>query len=92
MKALVLTFILIFSKFLSASDLILAEQTKISSSVLNEKRELLIKLPQNYQDNSENYPVLYVLHAQWDMLSTLSVLDLLDDQIPHFIVFENSSS
>jgi predicted alpha/beta superfamily hydrolase len=86
MKVLLFSLVLLYSQFSPASDLVLAEEVKLKSDSLREERNLLIKLPKQYHDNKTTYPVLYVLHGQWDMLSTLSVLDLLEDQIPNFIV------
>ncbi len=76
MKVLLFSFLLLCSLFSSASDLILAKQITLKSDSLGEDRNLLIKLPNQYYENSATYPVLYVLHAQWDMLSTLATLDL----------------
>ncbi len=86
MRVSFFSFVLLCSQFSYASDLMLAEEIKLQSNSLGEKRNLLIKLPKKYHDEDNSYPVLYVLHGQWDMLSTLSTIDLLEDQIPNFIV------
>lgn len=86
MRVLIFSFVLFCSQVSFALDLMLAEQVKLQSNSLGEERNLLIKLPKQYHKNDNSYPVLYVLHGQWDMLSTLSTLDLLEDQIPKFIV------
>ncbi|MFY8329045.1 alpha/beta hydrolase [Pseudoalteromonas sp. ZZD1] len=86
MRVSLFSFVLLCSQFSYASDLMLAEEIKLQSNSLGEKRNLLIKLPKKYHDEGNSYPVLYVLHGQWDMLSTLSTIDLLEDQIPNFIV------
>jgi hypothetical protein len=86
MRVLFFSFVLLCSQFSLASDLILAEEIKLKSNSLGEERNLFIKLPKKYHNEENSYPVLYVLHGQWDMLSTLSTLDLLEDQIPNFIV------
>ncbi|WP_105213076.1 MULTISPECIES: alpha/beta hydrolase [unclassified Pseudoalteromonas] len=86
MRVFIFSFVLLCSQFSFASDLILAEEIKLKSDTLGEERNLLIKLPKKYHDEDNSYPVLYVLHGQWDMLSTLSTIDLLEDQIPNFIV------
>ncbi|GIU49646.1 hypothetical protein TUM4438_33710 [Shewanella sairae] len=78
--------LLLFSPLLLADDLVLAKQAKLKSAVLAEDRNMLIKLPEHYHDSEGTYPVLYLLHAQWDMLSALSVIDLLAEQVPNFIV------
>ena len=86
MRSLFFIFALLVSTFSIASNLILADQVKIKSNILGGERQLLIHFPKQYSDNSNVYPVLYVLHGQWDMLSTISTIDLLEDQIPNFIV------
>ncbi|ACJ28674.1 Esterase, putative [Shewanella piezotolerans WP3] len=86
MRVLFFSLVLLCSKFSIASDLILAKEIKLQSKSLGEQRNLLIKLPKKYHNEENSYPVLYVLHGQWDMLSTLSTLDLLENQIPNFIV------
>lgn len=86
MRVLFFILVLLCSKFSLASDLMLAEEVKLQSNSLGEERNLFIKLPKKYHSEDNSYPVLYLLHGQWDMLSTLSTLDLLEDQIPKFIV------
>jgi len=86
MRVLVFSVVLFCSTFSFASGLMLAEEVKLQSNSLEEERNLFIKLPKQYHNEAKSYPVLYVLHGQWDMLSTLSTLDLLEDQIPNFIV------
>ncbi|MDO6508523.1 alpha/beta hydrolase-fold protein [Colwellia sp. 4_MG-2023] len=86
MRVLFFSIVLLCSKFSLASGLMLAEEIKLQSNSLGEERNLLIKLPKKYHNEDNSYPVLYVLHGQWDMLSTLSTLDLLEDQVPNFIV------
>ncbi|ALS98246.1 alpha/beta hydrolase [Lacimicrobium alkaliphilum] len=86
MRVLVLCAFLLLSYAVSASDLILARQVTLESKSLGEERELLIRLPDGYAPEKATYPVLYLLHGQWDMLPALSTLDLLADEIPDFIV------
>lgn len=86
MRIICLSLVLFFSQFSYSSDLVLAKQIKLKSKFLDEERNLLIKLPVHYGEEKATYPVLYVLHAQWDMLSVLSTLDLLENEIPDFIV------
>ena len=51
----------------------------INSEVLNEKRELLIYLPNNYSQHAEKaYPVLYLLDGQRNFSHTVGTLDLLN--------------
>lgn|SRR5690554_4460954 len=86
MKIIFFSLVLFFSQLACASDLVLAEQVKWKSTFLAEERNLLIKLPDAYEAGKAIYPVIYLLHGQWDMLSTLSTLDLMEDQLPDFIV------
>jgi len=49
------------------------------SKILDEKRELLISLPNNYQENTGlNYPVHYVLDGQRNLNHATGTLDLLN--------------
>ena len=51
----------------------------INSEVLNEERELLIYLPNNYSQHAEKaYPVLYLLDGQRNFSHTVGTLDLLN--------------
>ncbi|AWF80877.1 esterase [Microbulbifer sp. A4B17] len=86
MKVLFLVLVSTFSIAVNASELVLAQKLKFESDFLGEKRTILVKLPEQYDVSDKKYPVLYVLHAQWDMLSTLSTVDLLEGQVPNFIV------
>jgi predicted alpha/beta superfamily hydrolase len=50
----------------------------IESEILQEKREIYIALPSDY--NSENtYPVLYLLDAEWYFQQTATVINSLSD-------------
>lgn len=50
-------------------------------------RNYFIKLPASYaEDDSRTYPVLYVLHGQWDMLPTVAANDVISDDIPELII------
>ena len=57
----------------------LSTMDSISSKILNEERELLVHLPNNYYENTElNYPVLYLLDGQRNLNHTAGTLDLLN--------------
>ncbi|TFH13167.1 alpha/beta hydrolase, partial [Candidatus Bathyarchaeota archaeon] len=43
----------------------LGELVQIQSSVLDEKRECLIMLPESYYGSNSRYPVLYILDANF---------------------------
>lgn len=86
MRILLFCLVVFCSQLASASDLVLAEQVKLKSTFLNEERNLLVSLPDDYEAGKATYPVIFLLHGQWDMLPALSTLDLLDGQLPDFIV------
>jgi predicted alpha/beta superfamily hydrolase len=86
MKYILISLFLLCPQFVFASDLVLAKQISIYSKVFNQQRNLLIKTPENYDQENSTYPVLYVLHGQWDMLSVISTLELLVNELPNFIV------
>lgn len=86
MKIILLTLLILYSNLASASDLVLATEVIVDSKYLGEQRKLLVKLPDGYARQSKTYPVIYVLHGQWDMLSTVSTIDLLSNQLPQFVV------
>jgi predicted alpha/beta superfamily hydrolase len=51
----------------------------LKSKILDEKRELLVHLPNNYQQNTGvNYPVLYLLDGQRNLNHAAGTLDLLN--------------
>jgi len=62
----------------------------IQSSVLAEKRELLVHLPEGYGDSERNYPVIYVLDGEEHFKDVVSVVDSLQHKysalIPESIV------
>jgi predicted alpha/beta superfamily hydrolase len=86
MKIILLTLLLLFSHFAESSVLILATVFIVDSHFLGEEIKLFVILPVDYDEQSKTYPVLYVLHGQWDMLSTVSTIDLMSNQLPGFVV------
>jgi len=65
----------------------------IRSTNLKAEREIYIKLPESYPNNTlRKYPVLYVLHGQWDMLGAIAAIDVISDNIPELIVVGVQSS
>jgi len=51
----------------------------LTSKILAEQRELIVHLPNNYQQNTEvNYPVLYLLDGQRNFSHAVGSLDLLN--------------
>jgi predicted alpha/beta superfamily hydrolase len=52
---------------------------RLPSKILAEQRDLLVHLPNNYQQNTElNYPVLYLLDGQRNLNHAAGTLDLLN--------------
>ncbi|WP_444930605.1 alpha/beta hydrolase [Microbulbifer sp. SSSA002] len=86
MRSLLIALLICFPIAVNASEFVLAKKLKIHSKFLGEDRTILVKLPEQYHKSDKKYPVLYILHAQWDMLSSLSTVDLLEGQVPNFIV------
>lgn len=60
----------------------------IKSDILQEEREIQIYLPTNYQNNSNKYPVLYVLDAQRYFLNGIAFQQNLtwENIVPEFII------
>jgi len=51
----------------------------LSSKILGEQRDLLVRLPNNYHQNTDlNYPVLYLLYGQRNFNHTAGTLDFLN--------------
>ena len=65
----------------------IGEKYSINSKALNEKRDVWIGLPENY-DARRAYPTLYVLDAEWQFDIVLSVMKELaaNDKIPEHLV------
>ncbi|WP_299978021.1 alpha/beta hydrolase-fold protein [uncultured Pseudoteredinibacter sp.] len=63
-----------------------AQKVDIDSTVLAEKRSVQVSLPESYSNGSSSYPVIYVLHGQWDTLPAVATLSLLENLLPEFIV------
>lgn len=60
----------------------------LKSDILQEEREIHIYLPANYQNNSNKYPVLYVLDAQRYFLNGIAFQQNLtwENIVPEFII------
>ncbi|MFC1493202.1 alpha/beta hydrolase-fold protein, partial [candidate division KSB1 bacterium] len=48
------------------SDIVIGKYDRIFSDVLDEERTIKITLPDDYSNSRDNYPVLYVLDAEWN--------------------------
>jgi predicted alpha/beta superfamily hydrolase len=53
----------------------IGEKQRIVSKVLNEKRTLLIHLPESYQDSDNSYPVLYSLDGEIQFSNIVGIVD-----------------
>ena len=61
----------------------------IQSSSYQSELNYRVSLPDNYNAKSKRaYPVIYVLHGQWDFSLVASITDTLAGEIPQFIVVE----
>ncbi|PAJ75347.1 hypothetical protein CJF42_05760 [Pseudoalteromonas sp. NBT06-2] len=58
----------------------------IFSKTLNQKRDYYVHLPDSYNTSQRKYPILYLLHGQWDMLSAVASIELLSNEIPEIII------
>ncbi len=64
-----------------------AEQISLNSRYFEQKQIIEVHLPESYHSNTKrHYPVLYVLHGQWDTQLTNAILTTLQGDIPEFIV------
>jgi len=85
----------IFQKNICAQETILqrvdlpgSEIRKINSSIVPQQYELQISLPAGYDKGNKNYPVLYLLDAQWDfpLVRSLYGQQYYDGFIPEIII------
>lgn len=59
----------------------------INSTAFSSLREFSVRLPESYEAaRDKKYPVLYVLHGQWDLLPTVAVVDAISNIIPELII------
>ena len=72
----------------SGEPITIGKKINIHSKVLNEKRPLLIGLPDNYDVNDESYPVLYLLDGNGHFHHTTGIVKFLADngRLPQMIV------
>lgn len=60
---------------------------QLPSKAMNSDRSFSIALPESYNKSTESaYPVLFVMHGQWETLTTLATLDHLGQNVPEMIV------
>ncbi|MCK7596497.1 alpha/beta hydrolase-fold protein [Microbulbifer sp. CAU 1566] len=71
---------------LAAEPPIYGQSRTISSHILGDDKQLDIYLPAISALPDQKFPVLYLLHSQWDMLPAIATLDLIANTVPDFIV------
>ena len=87
MKHCLLILILIISFMSDCSEqLLYAEKLTFFSKVLNQQRDYYVHLPDSYATSNRHYPILYLLHGQWDMLPAVASIALLSNEIPEIII------
>ena len=76
-----------FQPTCAAANLTYGETKVILSEAFGDQRKFYVHLPESYQtDKKKKYPVLYLLHGQWDLLSAVAVFDTISNDIPEFII------
>lgn len=59
----------------------------IKSTALKQDQTITVKVPDSYKHSpSRNYPVIYVLHGQWDTSIVTATLGVMESETPEFIV------
>ena len=59
----------------------------IDSKAFSSERKYFVHLPETYEkNNNRTYPVLYVLHGQWDLISTVAIAQAISNAIPELII------
>ena len=89
MKRLIVCLLaLCFYQAVSADQILTFGETKtIDSKAFSSQREYYVHLPESYaEEHDRKYPILYVLHGQWDLLSTVAVVDAISNAIPELII------
>jgi len=86
MKNILVLILSLVANSLMADPLNYAQRAVILSEALGEERSLQISLPESYSKSTRSYPVIYLLHGQWDTLPAAATLSMLEDSLPEFIV------
>ncbi len=90
--SILLTFILILSDFVYAQTntaLISVDKITFHSDILNEDRNIVVHLPDDYKNCNERYPVLYVFDSPGNYVPVIGLVDHLVSSyqsIPNMIV------
>jgi len=91
MKTALLLALLFFStSVLFGQEIKIGFKDSIHSTVLNEDRKIIIKLPKGYEESNKSYPVIYRLDGDLDLyletLGTINRLVYIDELIPEMIL------
>ena len=80
--------ILSFPLFSRDEKIVIGDNLKIHSKILNEERKLLVYLPAGYENSQKRYPVLYVLDGESHFLPVSGMAAFLSDLtwMPQLIV------
>lgn len=81
-----LLFSLAFTAFAVAEPLTYGESRTVKSKILDKERSIQIYTPADTGHQNQKFPVLYLLHGQWDMLPAVATLDLIATTVPDFMV------
>jgi len=84
MKTIVTIFILIFIQFrlsaqIQSEKIVIGEKITISSEILNEDRQILVHLPQDYEYSGNKFPVLYVLDGEFFFYQAIGAVQFLSE-------------
>lgn len=65
-----------------------AHQRTFRSEIVSQEYRLLVSLPRDYENSTKSYPVIYLLDAQWDFTTLVSLYGQLnfDGDIPELII------
>lgn len=69
-------------------DIVFGQKFSITSTVLNEQRQIAVFTPGNYQKSDDKYQVLYLLDGEWNFLFVSSLVDKLSSSgdVPPMLV------
>jgi len=84
MKTFITIFILIciqlkLSGQIPSEKIVIGEKITISSEILNEDRQILVHLPQDYEYSGNKFPVLYVLDGEFFFYQAIGAVQFLSE-------------
>lgn len=85
---LTITFIIASSKSFSQTPISIGNSYTIKSEILEQDREIMVYLPDDYDGSEKTYPVLYILDGQWHFTNGVAIQKSLrvPDRLPEMIV------